>query len=166
MKLAGKRGLVKNTRTIELKQADGDITLKVNPLPLGWFDRIMRTGVITAGDPPIRVVEEKGKIKRDDSGHAVTYIDDRDQAYINRKAECGARLMALKAYFHLKDDNGLELEKTEPQSDDEKEWVEFGNYLVAAFRDFGFTDSELVHIGMVGDEASIRYDIEEISKSF
>ena len=166
MKLAGKNGLIKNTQVITLKQSDGDLALKVNPLPLGWFDRIMRTGAVTPGDPPVVIVEEKGKIKRDENGHAVYRINEMDQTYLTRKAECGARLMALKVYFHLKDDNGIELSKTEPAGDDEKEWTEFGNYLIQAFTEFGFTDSELVEIGRKGDMASTRCDIEEITKSF
>lgn len=166
MKLAGKNGLVKNIKTITLKQEGGDLTLKISPLPLGWFDRIMRTGAVTPGDPPIKVVEEKGKIKRDENGNAVFRLDEMDQGYLVRRAECGARMMALKVYFHLKDNNGLELAKPEPQGDDEKEWTEFANYLIEAFREFGFTDTELVDIGKVGDAASTRYDIEEITKSF
>lgn len=93
---------------IELETSAGLLSLSVDPLPIGFYDRMSRLFVLP--EPPISgfARNKKGKLERDENGQPIKLRDEENEEYLEKKAKVQQRQNTYILYSLLSSDPDIE----------------------------------------------------------
>ena len=168
MKVGGKSSLVRNSKPVTFKLADGtEMAVLLTAVPLGWREKIARIKTFALPDVPREVLKTaNGKVQRGEDGLAVTVENENDPEYLAKLAQIGLRLKAVRVREMLRYDPTVEFESVQPEGEDADKWASFADSLIHEFTEFGLTEGEMTWLEGLGDKLAVRIDMDEARKSF
>lgn len=174
MKVAGQKLLVKNRRRVVLTRLDESdqtqqIVLLVTPLPLGWQELMRSRGVLDYPEAPkVPLKDEDGKVILDRRTREPKVLDKTDDPkFRKRLAQFSRRTTALKFASHLRDDESIQFEASEPEDEAAKdEWIRYADRLWSEIDEAGFNDDELAEVLAVGEALAVNSNARSVLDFF
>lgn len=168
MKIAGKPLVSIPKYPLTLHRPDGDIHLQVSPFSPGFDSRMKMLGMLSFPAPPTRPLMN-GKVpwKRSD-GTVQTFVDEGDQAYIEKTNLVVERITALRVADALRGDPSVEFNSKPPSGRDKKEWERYADALVDEIHDpvSGFLSEEVLKILSTARHGRVDVDSEAAKDEF
>jgi hypothetical protein len=127
-----------------LRRGDSEpLAVRLNPLPLGFHQRLRRIGIIPPQAPLKIARDSNGKPVRDARGQVVTVQDGHHPDYLNALDEYHRCVGVLAIAESLKGNADLRLESVPPAGEMKDEWISFVSAVLAEMEQAGFTAGDL-----------------------
>ncbi len=118
--------------------------LRLQPLPLGFHQRLRRRR-IHPPVPPVKIARDAaGKPLRDAQGSAVTLADVQQPDYLAACERYHQRVAVLSLAEALRGDETIELETVPPVESATQGWEDYADALFAELEQAGFAAGDLV----------------------
>lgn len=145
MRIAGRESQPEFNQVFRLPRVgDEDLLLTMQPLPLGFSQRLRERGVVPPREPRRIARDSSGRVIRDESGLAVMVADEGDADYGSALETYHRRVAVLAVAESLKADDRVEFETGEPPG--QSGWESFADALFVEMEQAGFTAGDLVQL--------------------
>lgn len=151
MHLRGQPLRSSTTQTVVLPRPDGsDWTFTIQPLPLGFHQRLRERG-IAPPSPPVKVARDStGRPLRDDSGLAITTADTSDPQFLTDLERYHQRVAVLAITESLRADPHVRFDTPPPKpgvglaGPTDLAWPAYADALHAELESAGFAPGDLI----------------------
>ena len=128
--------------TVTLSRPDGDVSVTLRPLPIGFHRRLKEQGVVPPTPPRVAARDSAGRVLRDDDGRPVLVADDSAAPHLAAVDRYQERLAALMIAAAL----GGEVQVETPQPAEDGDWPAFADAVLAELSEAGVTPGEVARL--------------------
>lgn len=154
MKLKGQSLSGMNYGVVTVTRGGQEFEFKLAPVESGWY-QLAQSRLGDFPKAPVRPVrDEKGEYVHNRVTNAIEMrADEDDPAYQKASSKFYRRWLALKLKNHLRDDEAVDFEATEPDGKAEKDaWKTYADQVHKEMTEFGLTETEIAEMCNIAGE--------------